>query len=65
MTSDTGGNVVIPGSHIIRKKIPGLYTDRLAKIPEQVGHFRFPNNDPQLADSNPITCYMKAGDLLL
>jgi ectoine hydroxylase-related dioxygenase (phytanoyl-CoA dioxygenase family) len=65
MTADTGGNVVIPGSHLMHKKIPELYTDRLARIPAQVDHFRFPNNDPQLADSNPITCHMEAGDLLL
>ncbi|MDA7727004.1 phytanoyl-CoA dioxygenase family protein [Pseudomonadales bacterium] len=64
-TPNTGGNVVIPGSHMMHDQISELYTERLARIPAQIDHFRFPNNDPLLADSNPITCHMEAGDLLL
>ncbi|MFP6806112.1 MAG: phytanoyl-CoA dioxygenase family protein [Pseudomonadales bacterium] len=64
-TPDTGGNVMIPGSHLTHHEIPQRYTERLARIDKSIDHFRFPNNDPLLADSNPITCHMEAGDLLL
>lgn len=61
----TGGNVVVPGSHRRFEEIPQLYTDRLARIHPSIDHFRFPNDDPLLADSPPVMCHMEAGDLLL
>ncbi len=64
-SEETGGNVVIPGSHQLHEKIPKLYSDRLSRIDKSIDHFRFPKNDPLLADMKPITCHMEAGDLML
>jgi hypothetical protein len=64
-SEETGGNVVIPGSHHLHDKIPKLYSDRLSRIDKSIDHFRFPKNDPLLADMKPITCHMEAGDLML
>ena len=64
-TPETGGNVVIPGSHRLFESIPERYTERLARIPESVDHFRFPADDPQLADTPPRMAHVEAGDLLL
>ena len=61
----TGGNVVVPGSHWRFEQIPEIYTERLARIHPSIDHFRFPKDDPQLADTQPIQAHMEAGDLLL
>jgi len=61
----TGGNVVVPGSHKRFATIPQDYTERLARIHPSIDHFRFPNDDPVLADSQPIQAHMDAGDMLL
>ena len=57
-SEETGGNGVIPGSHHLHEKIPTLYTDRLSRIDKSIDHFRFPKNDPLLADMKPITCHL-------
>lgn len=62
---ETGGNVVVPGSHRRFEAIPRDYADRLARIHPSIDHFRFPNDDPKLADTQPIQAHMEAGDLLL
>ena len=64
-SADIGGNVVIPGSHHLFDQIPELYTDRLAQIDSAIDHFRFPKHDPRLKAMQPISCHMKAGDLML
>ncbi len=61
----TGGNVVVPGSHRLFESIPERYTDRLARIDSSIDHFRFPADDPQLAETPPIMPHLEAGDLLL
>ena len=61
----TGGNVVIPGSHKRFESIPQAYPDRLARIHPSIDHFRFPNQDQLLADTQPIQAHMEAGDMLL
>lgn len=61
----TGGNVVIPGSHKRFESIPQVYPDRLARIHPSIDHFRFPNQDELLADTQPIQAHMEAGDMLL
>ncbi len=61
----TGGNVVVPGSHRRFPEIPGAYEERLARIHPSIDHFRFPNDDPLLADTRPVQAHMEAGDLLL
>ncbi len=62
----TGGNVIVPGSHRLFERIPELYKDRLARIHPSIDHFRFPNDDPQLASfQQPIMAHLEAGDLLL
>lgn len=61
----TGGNVMVPGSHRLFESIPERYTDRLARIPPSIDHFRFPVDDPQLAATPPIMPHLEAGDLLL
>ena len=61
----TGGNVVVPASHKCFENIPSDYAERLARIHPTIDHFRFPNDDAQLQDSQPIMCKMQAGDLLL
>ena len=62
---ETGGNVVIPGSHRLFEKIPEQYTERLDRIHPSIDHFRFPNDDENLVQNQPIMCHMEAGDLLL
>ena len=61
----TGGNVVVPGSHNRFASIPERYAERLARIHPSIDHFRFPNDDPLLADTQPIQAHMEAGDMLL
>lgn len=61
----TGGNVVVPGSHRLFEHIPAQYKERLDRIHSSVDHFRFPNDDPNLAHTQPIMCHMEAGDLML
>jgi len=61
----TGGNVLIPGSHKAFASIPELYPQRLARVPRDVDHFRFPADDPLLVGTPPIMCHLEAGDLLL
>ena len=60
-----GGNVVVPGSHKLFASIPERYRERLARIDSSIDHFRFPSDDPQLAETPPIMCHLEAGDLLL
>lgn len=64
-TPEIGGNIVVPGSHKWFADIPTRYTDRLAAIPEDQDHFRFPMDDPQLKESPPIMAHMVAGDMML
>ena len=61
----TGGNVVVPGSHRLFEDIPVRYAERLDRIHPSIDHFRFPNDDPQLAEYHPIMASMQAGDVLL
>lgn len=61
----TGGNVVVPGSHKLFEQIPELYAERLARIHPTIDHFRFPNDDPGLSDYQPIMAHLHPGDLLL
>ncbi len=61
----TGGNVVVPGSHHRFADIPKDYEERLARIHPSIDHFRFPNDDPLLADTQPIIAHMQPGDLML
>jgi hypothetical protein len=61
----TGGNVLIPGSHKMFASLPELYPARLGRVPLSVDHFRFPADDPMLANTPPVMCHMEAGDLLL
>ncbi|MEM7216807.1 MAG: phytanoyl-CoA dioxygenase family protein [Pseudomonadota bacterium] len=61
----TGGNVVVPGSHRRFASIPTDYVARLARIHSSIDHFRFPNDDPLLANTQPIQAHMEAGDMLL
>jgi hypothetical protein len=65
MSPQTGGNVLIPGSHRKFATIPDLYPQRLGRVPPSVDHFRFPSDDPLLADTPPFMSHMEAGDLLL
>lgn len=64
-SAQTGGNVVIPGSHRLFEQIPEQYSERLARIHPSIDHFRFPNDDENLKQNQPIMCHMEAGDLLL
>ena len=61
----SGGNIVVPGSHRLFESIPDLYTERLGRIDPSIDHFRFPADDPALAETPPIMCHMEAGDMLL
>jgi len=61
----SGGNVLIPGSHKTFSSIPTLYPERLGRIPLEIDHFRFPADDPLLKGTPPIMCHLEAGDLLL
>jgi ectoine hydroxylase-related dioxygenase (phytanoyl-CoA dioxygenase family) len=62
---ETGGNIVAPGSHRLFEHIPEQYSERLDRIHPSIDHFRFPNDDPNLTENQPIMCHMEAGDLLL
>ena len=62
---DTGGNVMVPRSHLLHDRIPELYRERLARIDKSIDHFRFPKDDQLFNEYPPITCHMEAGDLLL
>jgi len=62
---ETGGNVLIPGSHKTFDTIAQVYPERLSRVPLDVDHFRFPSDDPMLAGKQPIMCHLEAGDLLL
>ena len=64
-SQETGGNVVIPGSHRLFEKIPEQYAERLDRIHPSIDHFRFPNDDENLVQNQPVMCHMEAGDLLL
>lgn len=65
-TSPTsGGNIVVPRSHRLFESIPERYTERLARIDTSIDHFRFPADDPQLAETPPIMCHLETGDMLL
>ena len=61
----TGGNVLIPRSHLGFATIPDRYPERLARIHPSIDHFRFPADDPQLAATPPIMPHLEIGDLLL
>lgn len=61
----TGGNVLIPGSHRDHHRIPERYPERLSRIHPSIDHFRYPANDPILASTPPIMCHLEAGDMLL
>lgn len=61
----TGGNVVVPGSHRLFESIPDRYEERLGRINQSIDHFRFPADDPQLTETPPIMCHLEAGDMLL
>ena len=52
-----GGNVMVPGSHKRFASIPEKY-QRLARIHPTIDHFRFPNDDELLADTQPIICHL-------
>jgi hypothetical protein len=65
MNADTGGNVVIPGSHRHFESIVDRYSERVNRVPTSIDHFRFPNDDPLLGDPAPIMAHMEPGDLLL
>lgn len=65
VTSSTGGNVMVPQSHKRFENIPTDYGDRLSRIHPSIDHFRFPKDDPLLADTQPIMALMKPGDLLI
>ena len=62
---EIGGNIVVPGSHKWFKDIEKRYPDRLASIPEDQDHFRFPTDDPQLKATPPIMAHMEPGDMML
>ena len=62
---ETGGNIVVPGSHRLFEHIPEQYSERLDRIHPSIDHFRFPKDDPNLTENQPIMCHMEAGDLLL
>ena len=61
----TGGNVMIPGSHKRFAHLAEDYPERLSRIHPKIDHFRFPKDDPLLADAEPIICHMEAGDMML
>lgn len=63
MSSNIGGNVLVPGSHKDHAQIPTKYSSRLQKIATEVDHFRYPANDPLI--SGPSTVHLEPGDLLL
>lgn len=64
-SSDIGGNIMVPGSHKWFAEIPSRYEKRLAAIPVDQDHFRFPTDDPQLQETPPLMAHMEAGDMML
>ena len=60
-----GGNVVIPKSHKFFENIPNEYEERLARLPLNIDHFRFPNDAPKLTSEKAVMCHMEPGDMLL
>ena len=64
-SKEIGGNVIIPGSHKFFAKLPEEYPERLSKLPLEIDHFRFPNDDPKLSSKRPVMCHMEPGDMLL
>jgi len=54
----TKGNVMVPDSHRRFEAIPEMYKERLERIHPSIDHFRFPNDDPLLADAEPVICHM-------
>jgi ectoine hydroxylase-related dioxygenase (phytanoyl-CoA dioxygenase family) len=62
---EIGGNVIIPGSHKFFENLPNEYEERLSRLPLDIDHFRFPNDDPKLSSSKAVMCHMEPGDLLL
>ena len=56
---------MVPGSHRRFEAIPEMYKERLERIHPSIDHFRFPNDDPLLADAEPVICHMEPGDLML
>jgi len=68
MHPSIGGNVLIPKSHMDFPNIKDKYPERVAKVPRQIDHFRYPANDPLLttgAKNHPIMCHLEVGDMLL
>lgn len=68
MDETCGGNVLIPKSHKDFVNIEKKYPERLSKVPTSIDHFRYPPNDPLLAEDapeKPIMCHLEVGDLLL
>lgn len=64
MDPSTGGNVLVPGSHIDHfPAIPRTYADRFAKLPKGIDHFRFPVNDPHL--NGVQMSHVEPGDMLI
>ena len=64
-SKEIGGNVIIPGSHKFFKDLPDEYHERLSKLPLEIDHFRFPNDDPKLSSDKAVMCHMEPGDMLL
>ncbi len=64
-SSDIGGNIMVPGSHKWFAEIPTRYANRIAAIPVDQDHFRFPADDPQLQETPPLMAHMEAGDMML
>lgn len=68
MDRSCGGNVLIPKSHKDFPNIVTKYPERVAKVPPNIDHFRYPPNDPLLVDGaeeKPIMCHLEVGDMLL
>lgn len=63
MSSEIGGNVLVPGSHKDHPNIPTKYGKRLERIGKEIDHFRYPSNDPLVSGS--VTVHLEPGDLLL
>jgi len=67
MDETTGGNVLIPKSHLDFPNLINKYPYKISIIPKDIDHFRYPPNDPLLINNNnkPIMCHLEVGDLLL
>lgn len=62
---EVGGNILIPGSHLLHDSIADRYPERLGRIHPSIDHFRYPSDDPLLTNTPPIMAHLDAGDLLL